>query len=200
LALITFFKFFFVVALPVLSVAAADKNRYKRNMPVPPVKFVLSLSPEEFDKMYPTIMKMATESGITVIHASESTAPPTTSSVSDAIDEKDIELVMEGAKEVKCTRKTAILALYMSHGDIVQAIVSLLPPIVPADNPQQDTTDTPSVTQPASSSSISPPVSDSMNEKDIELVMQGSNCTREQATVALEKSRGDIVNAIMDLT
>lgn len=44
------------------------------------------------------------------------------------------------------------------------------------------------------------PVPVSMDEKDIELVMQGSNCTREQAMAALTKSKCDIVYAIMDLT
>merc|ERR1712100_368696 len=39
-----------------------------------------------------------------------------------------------------------------------------------------------------------------VNENDIELVMQQTEATREQAIAALKKSGGDMVNAIMELT
>merc|ERR1712137_626244 len=44
------------------------------------------------------------------------------------------------------------------------------------------------------------PVIGEVSEKDIELVMQQTEATREQAIDALKKSGGDMVNAIMELT
>merc|ERR1712137_719035 len=45
-----------------------------------------------------------------------------------------------------------------------------------------------------------PAVDGEVSEKDIELVMQQTDATREQAIDALKKSGGDMVNAIMELT
>merc|ERR1712233_14643 len=45
-----------------------------------------------------------------------------------------------------------------------------------------------------------PAVDGEVSEKDIELVMQQTEATREQAIDALKKSGGDMVNAIMELT
>merc|ERR1712039_442848 len=45
-----------------------------------------------------------------------------------------------------------------------------------------------------------PAVDGEVSEKDIELVMQQTEATREQSIDALKKSGGDMVNAIMELT
>ena len=40
----------------------------------------------------------------------------------------------------------------------------------------------------------------SMDQKDVDLVISQASCTRVQAIKALRTSRGDIINAIMELT
>jgi len=42
--------------------------------------------------------------------------------------------------------------------------------------------------------------SDKVDDKDIELVMQQANVSRQRATKALLNCKNDIVNAIMELT
>ena len=39
-----------------------------------------------------------------------------------------------------------------------------------------------------------------VEEKDVELVMQQSGCSRSKAVAALRNNQNDIVNAIMELT
>jgi len=39
-----------------------------------------------------------------------------------------------------------------------------------------------------------------LDENDVDLVMVQTDCTREVAVSALNKNKGDIVNAIMDIT
>ena len=101
----------------------------------------------------------------------------------------DVELVQS---QTNATYEQAAAELQRCDGDVVQAIMVLTYTLDENDN---------SVEQ-AESRDTTEEIYDLQQsaEKDIGIVQAESGATREEAVAALQRNRGDVVNAIMELT
>ena len=126
------------------------------------------------------LVSMLREKGVNVeisINENDNNSPQHNPPPTPAIcDNNDINVIID---QTNCTKDVAEKALQKHNGDVVDAILNI------SENPDE-------FNEPQESQL---PV----ENNDVQVIMDQTNCTKDVATKALQKHNGDVVDAILNI-